>query len=314
MSEASLYATSLYQFAQGDSMLDPLLFVIYIAGVVLLPIIISTFANLITTKKLKRHSYGQSRSEYVTRARFDKEIDCIQDLSAKLLLLIQMAKSYLSEDYVVDRERWNQQRDEALVSLGKSAPFLNYLDTYNSNQPYCGVATKKGVEPHMHQNSRNNSLDNCENSLEKHCPCNLSGSETRILSSIQKSSIDSLYIDIPELKLRNSNLYQRACEIIMLCEHAFQTGDTSCVKTEANCVCRASKSSNHEYRTYLDCRYERFVDCAYCRLNTIEYGRESIRKNNKRAQRKLRGLRKWREEIMCDYDQSCPYAELSESE
>lgn len=315
--------------------------------VAILPIALSFFLNWKTGRKIKRFEYSDSRSEYVTRSRFDKEIDCIQDLSMNLLVLIQDTKRIVqlvktkeaeaieeNETTVISEvaREWELQHEEVVRSIGKAAPFLNYLDLHNSSIPYCGVSRKEGASSCEEGASEKESNDGKKTLIEKSCICasktEAEGGEkykcpacrehaaNLALIGIQSSLDGSMYIEYlkgsiadiakTESEKVGKNLYHRACEILLLCEYAKQEKDLGCVRPAGSCSGNAG--SPHEYRTYLDCRYARFINCAYCRLNAIEYGRESWRKKNKEEGDKLKNWRaRKREEKMKKYDQRCPY-------
>lgn len=107
-------------------------------AVAILPIALSFFLNWKTGRKIKRLEYSDSRSEYVTRSRFDKEIDCIQDLFMNLLVLIQETKRIVRLSKAEEAEtmeeneaaalngaahEWELQHEEVIKSIGKAAPF-----------------------------------------------------------------------------------------------------------------------------------------------------------------------------------------------
>lgn len=315
--------------------------------VAILPIVLSFLLNWKTDRKIKRLEYSDNRSEYVTRRRFDKEINCIQDLSMNLLVLIQETKRIVQLSKVAKIEargevqaaalnnaaqEWELQHERVIRSIGKAAPFLNYLDLQNSSVPYCGVSRKERSCSDEEGESANRDSGKEKPSIEKSC-MSMKGATTGeggkaqchecdklaadlLLIDIQSRFDGSMYIEYlkgspredagAEAKKVGKNLYHRACEILLFCEYAKREKDLSCIQPPKNCVGNAG--SPHEYRTYLDCRYARFVNCAYCRLNTIEYGRESLRKKNKEEDDKLKHRRaRKKEEKMSKYDQRCPY-------
>lgn len=301
---------------------DPANFILYIVGVLVIPLVVSFIFNLSRKKHSADVGYLNNRSEYVTRSRFDREIESIQNLSRTLLVLIQATK----DSETIDDSRWEKYHRRALNAIGDAAPFLNYLDLSNNSQPYCGVAKKNRIpsSEQCQSNSDSYSKEKSDKSPQKNCPC-LSTDTCHLgsditLQHIQEISVDSLYIDMPEFaQYRPKNLYQRACEILMFCRYFHENPNEMdiCIRSHNDQPCHGSLGSPHLYRSYLDCRYERFIDCAYCRLNMIEYGRKSLRKKNKREQKEKGygkyNIRKVFAANNSSYDQECPYIELADN-
>lgn len=309
-----------YAYADGDEpvriilesenlvsqlMRDPWILVSYLAIIVVLPVIVTLIADRVTQKMQSSEGYVGNRSEYVTRARFDKEINCVQELSRNLLLLIQETKACSKIPSPENNAKWGKCRLELIKSIGDAAPFLNYLDLSDENGVYCGVKRKAG-EAKTDSSKEGVTAANCQDPLfEKQCACKNSADNAH-----PKVVLTDSICGIPNADKNNpKNLYTRACEILALCERTHSSNDFSCMQTGE---CRGNSSSPFEYETYLDCRYARFVNCAYCRLNAIEYGRKSLRKKNRRDKR--RGHFPWRlwENHMANFDQECPYKALVE--
>lgn len=322
--------------------------------IAVIPIVVSFVLDYRTNERIKKSEYSSSRSEYVTRNRFDKEIDCIQSLSMNLLVLIQKTKRVVALSKVANAEvvevekpeilsgpaevgqpsnleeaiwEWETQHEKVIRSIGKAAPFLNYLNLDDSSIPYCGVSRQRSTSSDTGCRAEEGDCGASRPSIDKACMCSEKKQEEKYfdndasrddlaLIEIQSSSDDSLFIDYlkvsptdgakGEAKRVGKNLYNRACEILLFCEYAKRTNDLGCIRIAGDC--NGGAGSPHEYRTYLDCRYARFVNCAYCRLNAIEFGREGLRKRNKREHEKRTQPRAIMEENkMRQFDQRCPY-------
>lgn len=286
---------------------DPLALTLYAVFILIIPIIVTSITTIAINRIEHSRGYEKNRSEYITHKRFDREIAGIQDLSENLLILIQITKSLIRSPVYSSKDEWLNQRKKVIALIGKSAPFLNYLDLSNGSVPYCGVSKKHLMKE---ENKEGDSQENTQNIKEaKRCVCREDFNESISLRDSQLSSPDSLYRDINSEKVTyGKNLYHRACEILMLCEISQRMNTLACIRKDKD-DCYGNSSSPHEYQTYLDCRYERFINCAYCRLNMIEYGRKSLRKKNKKDRRWWR--KQWKKHER-HFDQKCPYIELTE--
>lgn len=134
-------------------------------------------------------SYGIKRSEYVTTKRFDKEIESIQDLSEKLLVLIQATKDhkFSNSKTIVTDKSWEEAASDALSSLGKAAPFLNYLDTSASCEIFCGVARKDCKGTTQKIDSQLDSQE-CDYSVQEYC-CKLRNQQNDFSKSCHESKL-----------------------------------------------------------------------------------------------------------------------------
>lgn len=89
--------------------------------------------SLFVSRRTARREYEYGRSEYTTRARFDREVSSIRKLSRvlhEMMECLQSASANISTkaDRRAFDKTWDLLYSRAVRALGESAPFLSYLD------------------------------------------------------------------------------------------------------------------------------------------------------------------------------------------
>ena len=265
----------------------------------------------------------KERPNSVNSLRHEREVWYLEQLSGYLLELWHWTDA-LEKNPSSERieKKWSKVYMEAFRCLGRSAPFLNYLDL--SRWPRNKLVGAEGEMPDestgcctcgVHFYTDEHRLGVFESLFRNHEDFDCSrGAKEDWSGILEESSGNSESSGRAELNHRKS-LYLRAAEFLDLCMKKRQgalcgvdgslsdrfdvLGDQYISIVGAEC----QKGDDASLRE----KYKKFINCAYCRMRYCEKGKKGARRSNRRA-----AWRKWRERwlpfVGC-YNTKCPYDE-----
>lgn len=134
--------------------------------ILVLIFVIATLLNHIATLRSRHHQYEYTRSEFVNQEKCENEIDHLQDISERMMVILHVCRqldgeflppigkdadssltqcqSESSSEEV--RRRLSLELDEAWKSLGAGAIFINYNDREGTGNHFCGVEHRPGSD------------------------------------------------------------------------------------------------------------------------------------------------------------------------
>lgn len=133
-----------------------------IGAVVSIAIALTVFVTCvkhIATLRSRHHQYEYTRSEFVNQKKCENEIDHLQDISKRMMVILHVCRQLdgeflppISKDADFSptrcqpessseevRQRLSLELDKAWKSLGAGAIFINYNDNEGTGNHFCGV-------------------------------------------------------------------------------------------------------------------------------------------------------------------------------
>lgn len=291
---------------------------------------VPTIVSIIVAYFTARSQKVNSRSTKTNELRFEKEVESIERLSKRLLdlwhktALLEQATDKQSADIT-----WYESYSRALDALGKSAPFLNYLDIARKrkgNKGGCGVINscgvhyeteekrwrkRAGVKTYSEQSEGSPDLD-CIQEKEAKCPDSCPSDNSRKSNSGHPKSLYLRGIEFLDICMNRRNEIL-ACQgidnensFLIWGEGAkFRTGNmTSTCSPKINLSTSADEDLND--------RYIKFTNCAFCRLYHCDKGKVQTRKAIRKA-----SWRQWRERnipLIGRYNPECVYENVRDKQ